>query len=150
MANFIAEHYDYIKAIHVIFVISWMAGLFYLPRLYVYHVHATKEQAKLLEVMERKLLRVIINPAMILTFLFGGMLLYFYIHNGLLKNAHWLHAKLGLVLLMAGFHGFLAAIRKKFMRGENTRSEKFYRILNEVPVLLMIFIVILVVVKPVL
>jgi len=148
MANFIAEHYDIIKAIHVIFVISWMAGMFYLPRLYVYHVTATAEQAKMLEVMEAKLLRIIINPAMILTFVFGGMLFYFYIENGFLKTAHWLHAKIALVFLMAGLHGFLAATRKKFLRGENKRSEKFYRLINEVPVLLMILIVILVITKP--
>ena len=148
MTNFIAEHYDYIKAFHLIFVISWMAGMFYLPRLYVYHVNATPEQAKLLEVMERKLLRVIINPAMILTFIFGGMLLSLYIDSDSLASAHWLHAKLGLVLIMLALHGFLAASRKKFARGENKHSEKFWRIFNEVPVILMIFIVILVIVKP--
>lgn len=148
MQNFIAEHYDWIKAFHVISVISWMAGLFYLPRLYVYHVNATPEQAKMLAVMERKLLRLIINPAMVLTFIFGGLMLYFYIVNGWIKDAHWLHAKLALVFVMAGLHGFLAGARRKFERGTNTRSEKFYRLINEVPPLLMIAIVILVIVKP--
>ena len=148
MANFVAEYYLWIKALHIMFVIAWMAGMFYLPRLYVYHVNASLEQAKMLEVMERKLLRIIINPAMILTFVLGGLLLYFYITNDMFKTAHWLHVKIFLVLMMAGLHGFLAVTRKKFARGENKRSEKFYRVLNEVPVALMIIIVTLAVVKP--
>lgn len=148
MAQFVTDYYLWIKALHIIAVISWMAGMFYLPRLYVYHVNATPEQAKLLVVMERKLLRIIINPAMILSFVFGGLLVYFYIVQDMMKTAGWLHTKIGLVLIMAGLHGFLSGCRKKFERGENARSEKFYRIINEVPVLLMIAIVILVIVKP--
>lgn len=148
MAEFVTEYYLLIKSLHIIAVISWMAGMFYLPRLYVYHVGATPEQAKLLVVMERKLLKVIINPAMIATFIFGGLLVYYYISLGMLKNAGWLHTKLLLVFIMAGIHGFLSAARKKFERGENTKTEKFWRIFNEVPVLLMIIIVILAVVKP--
>src|ERR1700761_11942 len=111
--KFVTEYFDLIKAVHVIFVISWMAGLFYLPRLYVYHVKATPEQAQMLVIMERKLLRIIMNPAMILTFIFGGLMVYQYVVTDTLKNAHWLHAKLGLVFIMAGLHGFLSGTRRK-------------------------------------
>ena len=148
MSGFVTDYFLVIKALHVIFVISWMAGMFYLPRLYVYHVNASADQGQLLQVMERKLLKIIINPAMIGTFIFGLLLVYFYIINDLFKTAYWLHAKITLVLLLGGLHGFLAGARKKFARGENKRSEKFYRILNEVPVLLMILIVFLVILKP--
>lgn len=148
MAQFVTDYYLWIKALHVIAVISWMAGMFYLPRLYVYHVKASAEQAKLLVVMERKLLKMIINPAMIASFIFGGLLVYMYIYSGGFKTAGWLHTKILLVLFMSGIHGFLAGARKKFERGENKKSEKFWRIFNEVPVVLMIIIVILVVVKP--
>lgn len=148
MAEFVTDNYLWIKALHIIAVISWMAGMFYLPRLYVYHVNASIDQAKLLVVMEKKLLRIIINPAMIATFIFGGLLVYYYIAGGMMKTAGWLHAKIVLVLLMGGIHGFLSAARKKFERCENTKSEKFWRMFNEVPVLFMIIIVILAVVKP--
>ena len=143
-----SDFYIWIKALHVIAVISWLAGLLYLPRLYVYHVNATPEQAKMLEVMERKLLRYIMNPAMILTFIFGIILVFWYIDNGAFKTAGWLHAKIALVFCLAGVHGFLSAARKRFADGKNTHSEKFYRMLNEVPTLLMILIIILVIVKP--
>ena len=148
MADFVADNYLWIKALHIIFVISWMVGMLYLPRLFVYHADATAEQAKMLEVMERKLIRIIINPAMIISFILGGLLVYMYIENGAFKTAGWLHTKLTLVFVMAGFHGFLSRCRRKFVKGENKYSAKFYRIINEVPTLLMIAIVILVVVKP--
>jgi putative membrane protein len=144
-----AGAYLWLKALHVISVISWMAGMFYLPRLFVYHCDAApgSQQSETFKVMERKLLRYIINPAMISTFLFGGLLL---LVEGLInwKTDGWLHAKLLLVLGLAAFHGQLSRWRKDFEADRNTRSPKFYRIANEVPTLLMIAIVILVIVKP--
>ncbi|SKA35460.1 protoporphyrinogen oxidase HemJ [Consotaella salsifontis] len=136
----------WIKAFHIIAVISWMAGLFYLPRLFVYHTEAGARtpQSETFKVMEEKLLRVIINPAMIATWMTGlwiGWSMY-----GLM--AGWLHAKLLLVVLLSGYHGFLSASRKRFARDENTKSSKYWRMMNEVPTVLMIIIVILVVVKP--
>lgn len=137
--------YLIIKSLHIISVIAWMAGMFYLPRLFVYHTGAQKggELDETLKIMERKLLRIIINPAMILTFIFGFWLIYYIGFSG-----GWLHAKIFLVLVLAGFHGFLAKCRKDFEKGENKRTEKFYRIINEVPTLLAIIIVFLVVLKP--
>jgi putative membrane protein len=138
--------YLIIKSLHIIFVISWMCGIFYLPRLFVYHVKAKKngELDQTLKTMERRLLKIIMNPAMILTFISGFWLISFIGFN----SGGWLHLKILLVLLMAGFHGFLSKCRKNFAAGENKRSEKFYRITNEVPTILMIVIVFLVVVKP--
>ncbi len=148
MQQFVSDYYLWIKALHIVAVISWMAGMLYLPRLFVYHVDAKGDAAKMLETMERRLLRIIINPAMILSFIFGGLLVYYYISTGAMKSAGWLHTKLLLVFLLAGLHGFFASARKKFLNGTNTRSAKFYRIMNEVPAVLMIFIVVLAVVKP--
>lgn len=149
MTDVILNHYMWIKALHVIAVISWMAGMLYLPRLFVYHATAPRggELSETLKVMEHRLLRYIINPAMIATFLFGALMLYAN-WEALMLGAGWMHAKIMLVLLLAGVHGMLAGSRKKFARDENTRPAKFYRILNEAPTLLMIVIVILVIVKP--
>ena len=140
-------NYLWIKALHVISVIAWMAGMFYLPRLFVYHVDAKpgSELSETLKVMERKLLRIIINPAMILSFGFGIAMIA---QNMDLLYQPYMHAKLGLVLLMSALHGYLARCRKGFLRDENTRSARFYRLLNEVPTVLMMGIVILVIVKP--
>lgn len=137
--------YLIIKSLHIISVIAWMAGMFYLPRLFVYHTKAIKggELDETLKIMERKLLRIIINPAMILSFIFGFWLIYYIGFSG-----GWLHAKLFLVILLSAFHGFLSRWRKDFEKGENKKSEKFYRIINEVPTLLVIGIVFLVVLKP--
>jgi putative membrane protein len=137
--------YPIIKSLHIIFVIAWMCGMLYLPRLFVYHSKAQKggELDKTLQIMERKLLRIIINPAMILSFIFGFWLIHFIGFSG-----GWLHLKITLVLILAGFHGFLSRWRKDFAAGQNKHSEKFYRIINEVPTLLMIAIVFLVVLKP--
>ncbi|MFD2265328.1 protoporphyrinogen oxidase HemJ [Lacibacterium aquatile] len=147
--DFLTAAYPWIKALHIISVISWMAGMFYLPRLYVYHVDAPvgSAQSETFKVMERKLLRFIINPAMIATFIFGGLLLAV---PGLIDWKHdgWVHGKLTLVLVMAGFHGFLSRWRKDFAADRNKRSARFYRQMNEIPTVLMILIVILVVVKP--
>lgn len=139
--------YLWLKALHVIAVIAWMAGLFYLPRLFVYHVGAKagSELSETLKIMERKLLRIIINPAMILSFVFGIAML---LQNPDLLHQPFMHAKLGLVLLMTALHGYLARCRKVFARDQNLHSARFYRFLNEVPTLLMIAIVILIIVKP--
>lgn len=149
MSDFILQHYLWIKALHVIAVIAWMAGMLYLPRLFVYHASAPKggELSETLKIMERRLLRFIINPAMIATFLFGGLMLWSN-WDGLMMGAGWMHAKLLFVFLLSGVHGMLAGARKKFARDENIRPAKYYRILNEVPTVLMIGIVIFVIVKP--
>lgn len=136
----------WIKAAHVIAVIAWMAGLFYLPRLYVYHcqVAVGSDQSELFKLMEQKLLRIIMNPAMIAAWVFG--LWVGYAQNQFSDG--WFHAKLLLVVAMTGYHMALAGWRKDFAADRNTRSERFYRLVNEVPTLLMVGIVILVIVKP--
>jgi protoporphyrinogen IX oxidase len=138
--------YEWAKALHIIAVISWMAGMLYLPRLFVYHCDAEigSKQSETFKVMERRLLKAIINPAMIATWILG---LYLAWSGGWFASG-WLHAKLLLVLLMSGVHGFLSARVRDFALDRNTRSAKFYKIINEVPTVLMIGIVILVVVKP--
>ncbi len=143
------ELYLYIKAVHVVFVIAWMAGLFYLPRLYVYHAGSERGsvQSETFKVMERRLLRIIMNPALIITWVLG-LYLIFGFDVVSLQSDGWLHAKLVLVVAMTAYHGFLAKWRKDFEADRNERSAKFYRIVNEVPTILMVLIVILVIVKP--
>lgn len=138
--------YEWIKALHVIAVIAWMAGMLYLPRLFVYHciAEAGSKQSETFKVMERRLLKAIINPAMILTWLAGLYLAW----AGQLFSARWFHGKLLLVVVLSGVHGFFARFVKDFAADRNARSQTFYRIINEVPTILMIGIVILVVVKP--
>jgi putative membrane protein len=138
--------YEWAKALHVIAVISWMAGMLYLPRLFVYHCDAEigSKQSETFKVMERRLLKAIINPAMIVTWILGLYLAW----TGHWFSSGWFHAKLTLVLLMSGVHGFLSARVRDFAQDKNTRTSKFYRIINEVPTILMILIVILVIVKP--
>lgn len=138
--------YDWIKAFHVMAVIAWMAGMLYLPRLFVYHCEAEigSEQSETFKVMERKLLKAIINPAMIAAWLLGIALVW----TGGWASAHWLQAKVVLVLVLSGIHGLLARWVRDFAADRNQRSQKFYRIINEIPAVLMIGIVILVVVKP--
>jgi putative membrane protein len=150
MSQFIAEYFLWIKAIHIIAVISWMAGMLYLPRLFVYHATAPKggELSETLKVMERKLLKLIINPAMIVSWVAGLAMVSYYIQNDMFKTAGWLHAKISLLVLMQITHAFLANSRRKFAEDRNTRSARFYRWLNEVPTVLLIAIVILVVVRP--
>ncbi len=140
-----ADYYLWIKAGHIIAVIAWMAGLLYLPRLFVYHCEAEpgSERSEMLKIMERRLLRAIMTPAMILAFLFGAAL----IHIVGLDGA-WLHAKLALVLALAANHGLMARWRRDFAEDRNRRSQRFYRMANEVPTVLLIAIVILAVVKP--
>jgi putative membrane protein len=138
--------YEWIKALHVIAVISWMAGMLYLPRLFVYHCEAEagSRQSETFKIMERRLLKAIINPAMIVTWLAGLYLVW----AGHWYSAPWFHAKLVLVLALSGIHGAFSRWVKDFAADRNTRSQKFYRIINEVPTVLMVFIVILVIVKP--
>jgi protoporphyrinogen IX oxidase len=138
--------YDWLKALHVIAVISWMAGMLYLPRLFVYHCEAEpgSTQSETFKVMERRLLRVIINPAMAVTWIVGLYLAW----AGHWYSAGWFHVKFVLVLAMSGLHGFLSARARDFGLDKNTRSQKFYRVINEVITVLMILIVVMVVVKP--
>ena len=140
------EAYLWVKAFHIISVIAWMAGMLYLPRLFVYHCDTKpgSSDSERFKVMERKLLRLIINPAMIATWGFGLTLAF--MSDAWIQG--WFHAKLALVIIMSGVHGLFARWTKQFARDENTRPAKFYRIWNEVPTLLMIAIVILAVVKP--
>jgi protoporphyrinogen IX oxidase len=138
--------YEWLKAFHVIAVISWMAGMLYLPRLFVYHCDAPpgSTQSETFKVMERRLLRAIINPAMIAAWALGLWLAW----QDSWFGAPWLQAKILLVLVLSGVHGFLARWTREFAVDQNRRSAGFYRIINEVPTVLMIAIVILAVVKP--
>ena len=142
-----AEYYSWLKAFHLIAVMSWMAGMLYLPRIYVYHsrVEVGSEMDKIFQLMELRLLRYIINPAMIISIILGFILAGIY---GFPNLGIWFHIKFLLVVILTGVHGMFAKWRKDFANGNNKRSEKFYRIINEVPTLLMILIVILVIVKP--
>jgi putative membrane protein len=138
----------YIKAFHIIAIIAWMAGLLYLPRLFVYHAESKtgSEQSQTFKVMEQRLLRLIATPAMLASWVFGLILAF----SGAIDwwKDGWFHAKLGLVLMLSAFHGLLAMWTRDFALDRNRRSARFYRIANEVPTLLMIGIVILVVVRP--
>ena len=138
--------YEWIKALHVVAVISWMAGMLYLPRLMVYHCDAPagSQQSETFKVMERRLLKAIINPAMGVTWLAGLWLAW----DGGWYASGWFHAKFALVLVMSGFHGALTRWVKDFAADRNVRPARFYRIANEVPTVLMIGIVILVIIKP--
>jgi putative membrane protein len=138
--------YDWIKAFHVIAVIAWMAGMLYLPRLFVYHCGAEpgSRQSETFKVMERRLLRVITTPAMIVAWVLGAWLVW----QGGFVGAGWFHAKLVLVIVLSALHGQYVVWTRAFAADRNPRSEKFYRIANEIPTLLMIGIVILAVVKP--
>lgn len=138
--------YEWAKALHIISFVAWMAGMLYLPRLYVYHcgVEAGSEASETFKVMERRLLRAIMTPAMISTWIFG---LYMMMVGNWYQDG-WFHFKLLLVVLMSMMHGFLARWHKDFEQDRNTRSQKFYRVANEVPTVLLILIVFLVVLKP--
>jgi putative membrane protein len=146
MLMFLSDHIDWIKAFHVIAVIAWMAGMLYLPRLFVYHSEQPvgSPVSELLKVWEHNLLRRIVNPAMIAVWVFGLTLAYV---TGAYEDT-WFKLKFLLVIVMSGLHGFFAASVKRFARDANTRSTRFWRIVNEVPFVLVILIVILVVVKP--
>lgn len=136
----------WLKALHVVTVIAWFAGLFYLPRLFVYHAEAKpgSELSETLKVMERRLLRFIMTPAMVAVWVTGLSLAWV---AGVYSDG-WLHAKLALVVLLSGYQGALGRWTKDFAADRNTHPAKFYRIANEIPTLLLVGIVILVVVKP--
>jgi putative membrane protein len=138
--------YLWLKAFHIIAVISWMAGMLYLPRLFVYHCAAPvgSPQSETFKVMEWRLLKLIINPAMIVTWVLGLLLVWL----GDFHAAHWMQAKFALVILMSGMHGFFVRCAGDFEADRNTRSQKFYRLANEIPTILLILIVIFVVLKP--
>ncbi len=144
----LAPFYLWTKSLHLIAVFAWMAGLFYLPRLYVYHSHLTAGAAEsdLFITMERRLLRAIMNPAMIAAWVLGIALI---LTPGAVDwRAGWWHSKLLGVVAMTGFHGHLAVARKAFAAGLRPRTERYWRAVNEVPTLLLILIVIMVIVKP--
>ncbi len=137
--------YLILKSLHIIAVISWMAGMLYLPRLFVYHADAKSDETKeTLKTMERRLFKFIMNPAMIATWIFGILIL---IQQPYFLTQGWMHTKLLLVLLLSGAHGYMGACIRKFANDANTKSSKFYRYLNEVPTVLMIGIVFLVILK---
>lgn len=148
MTDFLFLIYPWVKSLHVISVIAWMAGLFYLPRLYVYHaekVGQSGETHELFQTMEQKLLRVIMNPAMIATWVFGLLLVF---TPGVVDwGAIWPWVKATCVFGMTWFHHWLGLRRKDFLAGQNTREGRTYRLMNEVPTLLMVGIVVSVIVK---
>lgn len=141
-----SDPYLWLKATHVIAIVSWMASMLYLPRLFVYHaeVGPGTPQSETFKVMERRLLRAIMNPSMIVVWITGLLLAY----EGGWFHFGWLHAKLLLVLILSGLHGMMAGATRRFANDANTRSPNYYRVLNEGPTVLLIGIVILVIVKP--
>lgn len=146
MSDWLASHYDLLRGLHILAAIAWMAGMLYLPRLYVYHCDAIPggEADQTFKVMERRLLRGIINPAMIVTLLFGACLI---MADGRLRGwgflgQPWMITKLAGVVFLFAWHGFLAGARKRFEAGTNTRSAKFWRATNELPFLAAIIMVI--------
>ena len=144
MEDFVLNNYLLIKLLHIIAIICWMAGLLYLPRLFVYHTK-TKPKSEIYEmllIMECRLMRYIMTPSMIGSFLSGGLLIYTQ------TFAIWLHVKLLLVFFLASIHGLMIRYYKDFVRYKNQKSEKFFRIFNEVPTVLMIVIITMVVMKP--
>ncbi|MCB1556653.1 MAG: protoporphyrinogen oxidase HemJ [Alphaproteobacteria bacterium] len=147
MAAFLLDHYLTLKALHLIAVMAWMAGLLYLPRLFVYHAGAAKgsEASETFKVMEFKLLRYIMTPASVAAWGVGGLMLW---ANPALLMAPWMHVKLLCVVLMTVFHHMLMIWRKRFARDENRHSAGFYRRWNEAPTILMIVIIVMAVVEP--
>lgn len=145
MEGWLGEAYLWVKAVHLIFVIFWMAGMFMLPRYFIYHhpVAPGSAEDRLWIDRERRLLRIIINPAMMVSWIFGLMLAF-----NIGWAGGWLHAKLLLVLALSGYHGWLAGLRKAYARGERPIGEKALRLANEVPGVAIIAIVVLVIVRP--
>jgi protoporphyrinogen IX oxidase len=140
--------FPWIKAFHVIAMVAWMAGMLYLPRLYVYHCETVpgSVESERFKVMERRLLKQIINPAMIATWTFGVLMV---LTPGVIDwGWHWWQVKLTAVILLSGFHGMLSRWRRDFLVDRNTRPQRFYRIANEVPTLLLVIIVVMVIVRP--
>lgn len=147
MKTALLSAYLWIKSFHLIMVIAWMAGMMYLPRLFVYQHQSAQggEAEKYFIQMQRRLLKGIINPSMVLVWVLGIVMLY---ANPAILSEAWFHVKLALVTAISAVHGYYAAARRRFEKGERPRSERFWRIMNEVPFLAMIVIVILVIVKP--
>jgi len=146
MVDLLLDYRQTLLALHIVSFISWMAGMLYLPRLFVYHTGAVagSELSETFKIMERRLLRAIMTPAMIATWIFGLLLLWSLEFSQLSEG--WMQLKLICVLAMSGLHDMLSAIAGRFARDENTKPEKYFRILNEVPTLLMIVTVFLVMV----
>ena len=143
------NYYLLFKSLHLIAVISWMAGLLYLPRIFVYHVENSekKETTKVFEVMEKRLYFYIMRPAMILSWSFGIILIYI---NGIdIFSQLWMHIKLGLVVLLTIYNEYLGICLKSLKSKNNTKSSKFFRIVNEVPTIILIFIIFIVIFKPI-
>ena len=143
------SYYLLFKSLHLIAVISWMAGLLYLPRIFVYHVENSekKETTDIFEVMEKRLYLYIMRPAMILSWLFGIILIYI---SGIdTFSQFWMHIKLGLVVLLTIYHEYLGICLKSLKLKTNTKTSKFFRIINEVPTIILIFIIFIVVFKPI-
>ncbi len=147
MAEFLLQNYEWLCAFHIISVIAWMAGMLYLPRLFIYHADAEKssDKSETFKIMERRLLKVIMAPASVATWLFGGLMLW---ANPALLSLTAIHVKLFTVVVMTVLHHVFMGWVKIFAADENTRPAKFYRIINEVPTVLMIIIVIMVIVRP--
>lgn len=147
MREFLLSIYLWIKALHVIAVIAWMAGMMYLPRLFVYHHQSRKggEAEGYLIAMERRLLKGIINPSIIAVWTLAGLMLY---ANPSLFSEGWFHVKLAAALGISAIHGVYAGARKKFARGERPNTEKFWRIINEAPFVLMVVAAVMVIVRP--
>jgi protoporphyrinogen IX oxidase len=146
--GFLANFYRWELALHLMSVIAWLAALLYLPRLYVYHCQTVpgSTESERFKVMEARLLRGIANPAMMAAWVFGILLVL--TPGAISWTAGWWHVKLTCVILMSGYHGALSAWRKRFRDDANRHSERFYRIANEIPAVLMVIIVIMVVVQP--
>ena len=149
MADFINNYYLWIKALHLIAVFAWMAGLFYLPRLFVYHAapELSNDSDMMLKIMERRLLKAIMNPAMILAWIFGILLLIYQMNIGGFAQG-WLHLKLTAVVFITIFHHILAYHSKQFEKNMNTKSHIYFRVINEIPTVLLIIIIIAVIVRP--
>lgn len=141
------DYFLWYKALHIISVISWMAAMLYMPRLFVYHTNARvdSEMDKTFQIMELRLYRYIMTPAMISTYIFGFLVSYIY---GMSALGVWFHVKMLMVLGLTAFHGMMGKWRKDFASGNNQHTEKFYRCMNEVPTILMIIAVVMVIVKP--
>lgn len=148
MTDFLFAHYDWIKSLHVIAVISWMVGMLYLPRLFVYHAEAKpgSDVDLTLKTMERKLLRIIMNPAMIASWILGIMMLA--ANPTIMTSGGWMHVKLTAIVIMTGIHMIFARHRRMFMHDNNQKSARYFRLMNEVPTVLMIVIVIMAIVEP--
>lgn len=147
MQEILSQHYDWLRALHIISVIAWMAGMLYLPRLFVYHAGAEKgsDKSETFKIMERRLLKIIMNPAFIAAWVFGLLMLW--ANPGLMSNG-WMHVKVLGVVLLSGLHHVFARWVKTFAADENKKDAGFYRKINEVPAILMIIIVIMAVAEP--